>query len=92
MAGSRVQAILIHAVYLINCASEDAEIRAKSLESLKIGLRTGAMVGMLTVGLGLLGEWAGRFRLPTSLLIPFGFALLVLWPLGLLFHVAARGR
>src|SRR3954447_10284655 len=29
--GSEVDALLIHAVYLLNCASEDAEIRDKSL-------------------------------------------------------------
>jgi hypothetical protein len=32
----------------------------------------------VSAGLGLLGERAGRFRLPTSLLLPFGFALLVM--------------
>src|SRR3954451_20503442 len=30
---SGVQALLIHAVYLLNCASEDAEIRTKSRTS-----------------------------------------------------------
>ena len=34
MAGSAVEALLIHAVYLLNCASEDPEIRDKSLASL----------------------------------------------------------
>ena len=29
-SGSPVDALLIHAVYLLNCASEDAEIREKS--------------------------------------------------------------
>jgi deoxyribonuclease-4 len=33
--------VLIHAVYLLNCASEDEELRAKSLESLKLALRDG---------------------------------------------------
>jgi deoxyribonuclease IV len=33
--------VLIHAVYLLNCASEDKELRAKSLESLKLALRDG---------------------------------------------------
>jgi deoxyribonuclease IV len=41
MAASDVEATVIHAVYLINCASEDAEIRGKSLEALKIALRSG---------------------------------------------------
>src|SRR3954452_9042083 len=31
MKGSSVKARLIHAVYLLNCASEDAELRKKSL-------------------------------------------------------------
>ena len=36
MDGSDVDALLIHAVYLINCASKETEIRRKSLESLKL--------------------------------------------------------
>ena len=32
MDGSDVDALLIHAVYLLNCASDDAEIRAKTLD------------------------------------------------------------
>jgi deoxyribonuclease-4 len=43
--GSPVDALLIHAVYLINCASEDPEIRAKSLASLTGSLRAGAALG-----------------------------------------------
>ena len=34
MAASTVQAVLIHAVYLLNCASDEPDIRAKSLASL----------------------------------------------------------
>ncbi|MGI8729881.1 MAG: deoxyribonuclease IV [Solirubrobacteraceae bacterium] len=45
MAGSDVDALLIHAVYLLNCASEDADIRAKSLASLTSSLRAGAALG-----------------------------------------------
>src|SRR6202007_2971677 len=30
MADSPIEAVVIHAVYLLNCASDDAEIRAKS--------------------------------------------------------------
>ena len=60
---SPVQATLIHAVYLINCASEDAEIRAKSLESLKMGLRNGAALGaqgvVLHAGSALKGDVEG---------------------------------
>jgi deoxyribonuclease IV len=37
--------LLIHAVYLLNCASEDREIREKSLASLKLALRDGAALG-----------------------------------------------
>ena len=37
--------MLIHAVYLLNCASEDPEIRAKSLASLTHSLRVGDGIG-----------------------------------------------
>ena len=40
-----VDALLIHAVYLLNCASEDAELREKSLVSLVSSLRAGALLG-----------------------------------------------
>jgi len=43
---SGVQATVIHAVYLINCASEDREIREKSLHALRIALRSGAALGV----------------------------------------------
>jgi deoxyribonuclease IV len=42
---SPVDALLIHAVYLLNCASEDPEIRAKTLTSLTASLRAGAALG-----------------------------------------------
>jgi len=45
MADSAVDALLIHAVYLLNCASEDAEIVEKSLASLAASLRSGAALG-----------------------------------------------
>jgi deoxyribonuclease-4 len=45
MAGSEVDALLIHAVYLLNCASEDPQIREKSLASLAVSLRAGAALG-----------------------------------------------
>jgi deoxyribonuclease IV len=38
---SEIGAVLIHAVYLLNCASEDSEIRRKSLASLIQSLRVG---------------------------------------------------
>jgi len=41
MDASPVRAVLIHAVYLLNCASEDPEIREKSLRSLIHSLRIG---------------------------------------------------
>ena len=45
MAPSQVKAVLIHAVYLLNCASEDREIRKKSLTSLTHSLRVGHAIG-----------------------------------------------
>ena len=42
---SGVQAVLIHAVYLLNCASEDPEIRERTLASLTQSLRIGAGIG-----------------------------------------------
>ncbi len=45
MAQSPIDAVLIHAVYLLNCASEDPEIRAKSLTSLTHSLRVGQQIG-----------------------------------------------
>ena len=41
LAGSAVQALLIHAVYLLNAASEDDDIRAKTLTSLTASLQAG---------------------------------------------------
>ncbi|MDP9378428.1 MAG: deoxyribonuclease IV [Actinomycetota bacterium] len=41
MAQSDIDALVIHAVYLINCASEDEEIAAKSLTSLTASLCAG---------------------------------------------------
>ncbi len=45
MRGSQIGAVLIHAVYLLNCASDDADIRAKSLTSLTHSLRVGRAIG-----------------------------------------------
>jgi deoxyribonuclease-4 len=45
MDASDVDALLIHAVYLLNCASDDPEIRSKSLTSLIASLRAGAALG-----------------------------------------------
>ena len=40
-----IKSVLIHAVYLINCASEDRELRAKSIASLVHALRMGDAIG-----------------------------------------------
>jgi deoxyribonuclease-4 len=45
MAGSKVEAVIIHAVYLINCASTDKELRKKSRDSLTHALRIGDAIG-----------------------------------------------
>src|SRR5580704_12562886 len=45
MANSQIDAVLIHAVYLLNCASEDPDIREKSLVSLIHSLRVGQAIG-----------------------------------------------
>jgi len=49
MAASPVDAVVIHAVYLLNCASEDRDIRTKTLASLTHSLRTGARIGARAV-------------------------------------------
>ncbi|HVW17802.1 MAG TPA: deoxyribonuclease IV [Solirubrobacteraceae bacterium] len=49
MRGSSVEALVIHAVYLINCASDDPEIRAKSLDALTRALRAGDQLGAVGV-------------------------------------------
>jgi deoxyribonuclease IV len=45
MADGPIESIVIHAVYLVNCASKDPEIRAKSIASLKHSLRMGDAIG-----------------------------------------------
>jgi deoxyribonuclease IV len=49
MAGSPVEAVAIHAVYLINCATKDKEMRRKSLDSLTHALRIGDGIGAVGV-------------------------------------------
>lgn len=49
MAASQIDAVLIHAVYLLNCASEDPDIRAKTLTSLTHSLRVGQEIGATAV-------------------------------------------
>ena len=45
MDSSSLEAVVIHAVYLINCASKEREVRRKSLISLKHALRIGDAIG-----------------------------------------------
>jgi deoxyribonuclease-4 len=45
MEASPVEAVVIHAVYLINCATKEADLRRKSLASLTHALRIGAGIG-----------------------------------------------
>jgi deoxyribonuclease-4 len=60
MAGSEVDALTIHAVYLLNAASEDPEIREKTLTSLIASLQAGDALGAVSVvlhpGSALTGE------------------------------------
>jgi deoxyribonuclease IV len=46
---SPIKSVLIHAVYLLNCASEDREIRQKSLKSLIQSLTVGDGIGAVGV-------------------------------------------
>ncbi|HEX5592463.1 MAG TPA: deoxyribonuclease IV [Solirubrobacterales bacterium] len=45
MDASKVEAVIIHAVYLINCATKDKDLRKKSLTSLTHALRIGDAIG-----------------------------------------------
>src|SRR3954452_19627847 len=60
--GTRIGAVLIHAVYLVNCASEDAELVEKSRTSLTHSLRVGDAIGadgvVLHAGSALKGDVA----------------------------------
>ncbi len=44
-AGTRIESVIIHAVYLINCASEDAELREKSRTALTHALHVADKIG-----------------------------------------------
>src|SRR3954451_5211086 len=44
-ASKKVEALVIHAVYLLNCASEDKELRKKSLAALTSALQAGDALG-----------------------------------------------
>ena len=45
MADGPIRSVVIHAVYLINAASKDPEVRGKSLASLKQALQVGDAIG-----------------------------------------------
>src|SRR3954449_8406427 len=45
VANSGVEALLIHAVYLLNCATEDREMRDRSLTALVAALQSGEALG-----------------------------------------------
>jgi deoxyribonuclease-4 len=45
IADSPLSSVVVHAVYLINCASKEREIRAKSIASLTHALRVGDAIG-----------------------------------------------
>jgi len=45
MADGPIKSVVIHAVYLINCASKDKEIRSKSIASLVHSLQMGDAIG-----------------------------------------------
>src|SRR4051794_3340374 len=47
--GSLVEALMIHAVYLLNPATDDAEFREKTLASLTASLRAGDALGAACV-------------------------------------------
>ena len=49
LPGTGIDAVLIHAVYLLNCASDDPEIAEKSLRSLIHSLRIGDGIGARAV-------------------------------------------
>jgi deoxyribonuclease-4 len=49
MQASPIEALVIHAVYLLNCASEDPELAEKSLRALTVALNAGAQLGAVGV-------------------------------------------
>jgi deoxyribonuclease-4 len=62
MGGSRVEAVVIHAVYLINCASKEPGIRRKSLASLEQALAVGDGIGAVGVVLHAGARKGERYR------------------------------
>ena len=49
MADGPIRCVVIHAVYLLNCASKDPEVRSKSIASLIHSLRMGDAIGAVGV-------------------------------------------
>ena len=69
MADGPVRAIVLHAVYLINCASKDPVIREKSLASLAHALRVGDAIGASGVVVhpgSTVGEGANLSLMPSA--------------------------
>lgn len=66
MADSPIEAVLIHGVYLINCASEDPDLSEKSLNSLVHSLTVGDAIGahavVLHAGSALQGDVGAAIR------------------------------
>ncbi len=50
MKDGPIESVVIHAVYLINCASKDEELRKKSIASLVHSLRMGDAIGAVGRG------------------------------------------
>jgi len=70
LAASPVKAVVIHAIYLLNCASEDRDIRRKSVQSLTASLISGEAIGaagvVLHPGSAKAGDPAGAIRRAAS--------------------------
>jgi deoxyribonuclease IV len=49
LVDSPIEQVMIHAVYLLNCASDDEDIRLKTVESLTHSLRVGEAIGACCV-------------------------------------------
>ena len=66
LAGTDIQSVLIHGVYLINCASEDPDLCEKSLNSLVHSLTVGDAIGadavVLHAGSALKGDAGEAIR------------------------------
>src|SRR6476620_2806955 len=45
LSDSPIEAVVIHAVYLVNCGSDDPEIRSKSIDAVTLALRAGDQLG-----------------------------------------------